>query len=176
VAFLSDALTAFITAVVVWLPHCYVTWEALLPAPIVSILVDGVEDVYIAPDVNEFISLIPRGFASFYASIGFDWQRLAGARVLQIEGMDPYDYVDQVADTVTGNYLDHGVRVNSVFTGYRLSGSSFSQRFGDLAGRVFNPIENLTFLLLPHGASHEETVTVPFLDVFMGNSFSDRDS
>ena len=100
---LSDALSAFIAAVVVWLPQCYVTWEALLPAPIVSILVDGVEGVYIAPDVHEFISLIPHGFTSFYASVGFDWQRLAGARVLQIEGMDPYDYVDRVADTVTAS-------------------------------------------------------------------------
>ena len=175
-ASISETLTAFIVAVIVWFPHCYVTWEALLPAPIVSILVDGVEDVYIAPDVIEFISLIPRGFASFYASIGFDWQRLAGARVLQIEGMDPYDYVDQVADTVTGNYLDHGVRVNSVFTSYRLSGSSFSQKFGDLAGRVLNPIRNLTYTLLPHGAAHPETVTIPFLNLFLGNNFSDRDS
>lgn len=169
-------LTAFIAAVIVWFPNCYVTWEALLPAPIVSLSVDGEEGVYIAPDVIDFISLIPPGFTSFYESIGCDWQRLAGARVLQIEGMDPYDYVDWVADTVTGNYLDHGVRVNSVFTSYRLSGSSFSQRFGDLAGRVFNPIENLTFLLLPDGAANAETVTVPFLDVFTGANFSDRDS
>jgi hypothetical protein len=169
-------LTTFITFVVVWFPYCYVTWEALLPTPIVSILVDGVEDVYIAPDVIEFISLIPRGFTSFYASIGFDWQRLAGALVLEIEGMDPFDYVDQIADMETGNYLDHGVRVNSVFTSYRLSGSSFSQRFGDLAGRVFNPIENLTFLLLPNGTAQPETVTIPFLDLYTGNDFSDRDS
>ena len=169
-------LNTFIAAIIVWLPHCYVTWEALLPVPIVSISVDGVEGVYIAPDVTDFIRLIPPGFTSFYESIGFDWQRLAGARVLQIGGMDPYDYVDWVADTVTGNYLDHGVRVNSVFTGYRLVGSSFSQRFGDLAGRLFNPIENLMFSLVPDGANHSETVTIPFLDVFTGNSFSDRDS
>ncbi|KAI0251842.1 hypothetical protein BJV78DRAFT_1125641 [Lactifluus subvellereus] len=159
-----------------WSPNCYVTWEALLPTPIVSLSVDGIESVYIAPDVVDFLSMVPPGFTSFYESIGFDWQRLAGARVLQIGGMDPYDYVDWVADTVTGNYLDHGVRVNSVFTGYRLSGSSFSQKFGDLAARVFNPVENLTFLLLPVGATKAENVTVPFLDVFMGNGFSDMDS
>jgi len=153
-----------------------VTWEALLPTPVVSLSVDGREDVYIAPDAVEFISLLPSSFANYYKSIGFDWQRLAGARVLRIEGMDPYEYVDWVADTVTGTYLDHGVRVNSVFTGYRLSGSLFSQRFGDLAGRTFNPIENLTFLLYPVGATQPETVTVPFLDVFMGNRFSDRHS
>ncbi|KAH8986955.1 hypothetical protein EDB86DRAFT_2211251 [Lactarius hatsudake] len=159
-----------------WLPYCYVTWEALLPTPVVSISVDDVEDVYVASDVPDFISLVPPGFASYYNSINFDWKRLAGARVVQIEGQDPFDYVDLVADTVTGNYLDHGVRVNSVFTGYRLSGSSFSQKFGDLAGRVFNPIESLTFSLVPVGATQAETVTVPFLDVFTGNSFSDRDS
>ncbi|KAH9048887.1 hypothetical protein EDB84DRAFT_1585859 [Lactarius hengduanensis] len=159
-----------------WLPYCYVNWEALLPTPVVSISVDGVEGVYIASDAPDFISLVPSGFTSYYESINFDWKRLAGARVLQIEGLDPYDYVDSVADTVTGNYLDHGVRVNSVFTGYRLSGSSFSQKFGDLAGRVFNPINNLTFSLVPVGATQAEIVTVPFLDVFTGNSFSDRDS
>lgn len=160
----------------VWLPNCYVTWEALLPTPIVSIAVGGVESVYIANDTVEFISLLPPGYTSYYQSIGFDWGRLEGAQVLQIEGMDPYDYVDFVADNVTGNYLDHGVRVNSVFTGYRLSGSSFSQKFGDLAGRLFNPIENLTFSLVPVGATEAENVTVPFMDVFTGNSFSDRDS
>lgn len=173
---LTTRLTTLITAVIVWLPYCYVNWQALLPAPVISLSIDGTENVYIAPDIVDFISLLPQGFTSFYESIGLDWQRLAGARVLQIEGMDPYDYVDWVADTVTGNYLDHGVRVNSVFTGYRLSGTSFSQRFGDLAGRVFNPIEDLTFRLLPAGASQPETVTVPFLDVFLGNSFSDQNS
>jgi hypothetical protein len=169
-------LTAFIAAVIVWYPHCYVLWEALLPTPVVSMSVDGLEGVYIAPDAVDFISLVPPGFSSFYDSISFNWQRLAGARVLKIEGMDPYDYVDLVADTVTGNYLDHGVRVNSVFTSYRLVRSSFSQRFGDLAGRLFNPIENLTFLLIPVGGTHPETVTVPFMQVFMGTSFSDQDS
>jgi hypothetical protein len=169
-------VTAFITAVIVWWPNCYVNWEALLPTPIVSLSVDGIECVYIAPDIVDFVSLIPPGFTSFYESVGLDWQRLAGAQVLQIEGMDPYDYVDWVADTVTGNYLDHGVRVNSVFTGYRLSGSSFSQKFGDLAGRMFDPIENLTFSLLPVGETQAENVTVPFLDVFLGNGFSDMDS
>ena len=151
-------------------------WEALLPTPVVSISVNGTEGVYIASDAVDFISQIPSGFISYYESIGFDWEQLAGAQVLQIEGMDPYDYVDFVADTVTGTYLDHGVRVNSAFTGYRLIGSSFSQKFGDLAGRVFNPIQNLTFSLVLAGATEVEVVTVPFLDVFTGNSFSDRDS
>ena len=169
-------LTAFIFAGIVWVPHCYMNWEAVCPTPIVSLFVGGRERVYIAPDAGDFVSLAPTGFTRYYDSIGFDWKRIAGAEVLQIEGMDPYDYVDLIADTVSGNYLDHGVRVNSVFTGYRLVGSSFSQRFGDFAGRSFSPIESLTLVLIPVGATQTETVTVPFLHVFMGNNFSDKDS
>lgn len=176
IIYLVTWLTAFIFSRIVWIPRCYMNWEAICPTPIVSLSVGGRERVYIAPDASEFVSLVPNGFTRYYDSIGFDWKRLAGAEVLQIESMDPYDYVDLVADTVTGNYLDHGVRVNSVFTSYRLFGSSFSQRFGDLAGRSFSPIENLTFVLTPVGATQPETVTVPFLHVFMGNSFSDKDS
>jgi hypothetical protein len=169
-------LTAFIFAGIVWIPRCYINWEAVCPTPIVSLSDGGRERVYIAPDAVDFVSLAPNSFTSYYNSTGFDWKRLAGAEVLQIESMDPYDYVDLVADTVTGNYLDHGVRVNSVFTSYRLLGSSFSQRFGDLAGRQFSPIQSLTFELIPVGATQPENVTVPFLHVFMGNSFSDKDS
>lgn len=168
----------FIASFAAWLPNCYVTWEALLPTPMVSLSVNGTENLYVVPDAVEFMSLVPQGLISHYESIDFNWERLAGVQVLQIEGMDPYGYVDLVADTVTGNYLDHGVRVNSVFSGYRLSGSSFSQKFGDLAGRVFNPIQNLTFKYVPVGATQAEaeTVTVPFLYVFTGSSFADRDS
>lgn len=169
-------LAAFISTGIVWMPSCYINWEAVCPTPIVSLSVGGRERVYIAPDVGDFISLAPDGFTRYFNSIGFDWKRLAGAEVLQIENMGPYDYVDLIANTVSGNYLDHGVRVNSVFTSYRLLGSSFSQRFGDLAGRPFSPIENLTFVLIPVGTTKPETVTVPFLHVFMGSNFSDKDS
>lgn len=169
-------LTAVIFVGIVWIPHCYINWEAVCPTPIVSLSVGGRERVYIAPDAVDFVSLAPNGFTGYYDSIGFNWKRLAGAEVLQIESMDPYDYVDLIADTVSGNYLDHGVRVNSVFTSYRLLSSLFSQRFGDMVGRQFSQIESLTFVLIPVGASQPETVTVPFLHIFTGNSFSDKDS
>ena len=52
--------------------------------------------------------------------------------------MDAYAYADLIASTESGNYLDHGVRVNSVFSSYRISDTDFSQRFGDIAGPSFN--------------------------------------
>lgn len=105
-----------------------------------------------------------------------DWQSLAGAQVTAIEGMDPWDHVEMLADTVTGTFLDHNVRINSVFTSYRLSGDSFSQRFGDFSGRLFSDLEGVTMSVIPVNATEEETVFIPFLAVFMGNEFTDSES
>ncbi|EPQ51893.1 hypothetical protein GLOTRDRAFT_47956 [Gloeophyllum trabeum ATCC 11539] len=159
-----------------WLTDCYGTFENLLPAPIVTLQENGAEGVYIIPDLAQLIPLVGTEFTDYYASIGFNWERLAGARVLQIEGQDPYAYVDYIADTASGNYLDHGVRVNSVFSSYRIADTSFSQRFGDLAGTSFPDQESLTFNLILANSTLPETVTVPFLAIYAGNNFTDSAS
>ena len=137
---------------------------------------NGQEGVYIAPDAVEFLSLLGEDFASFFDSIHFNWTRLAGAKVLEIDDKDPYAYVDTIASTVSGNYLDHGVRVNSVFTSYRISGTDFSQRLGDLAGPTGVVQTELKFKLIPVGSTRAETVTVPFLASFLGVPFTDAES
>ena len=91
--------------------------------------------------------------------------------------MDPFEYIDLIARTVSGNFLDHGVRVNSVLTSYRISGTDFSQRVGDLAGPQLPTQDNLTFSLITvNGTGAAETVTVPYLATFLGNSFTDLTS
>ena len=91
-----------------------------MPAPIISLDVNRTQNIYIAPDSVEFINQLGSNYTDYYNNMNFDWQRLAGTKVLQIAGMDPYDYVDYIAKTQSGNYLDHGVRVNSVYTSYRI--------------------------------------------------------
>ncbi|EJD02041.1 uncharacterized protein FOMMEDRAFT_141224 [Fomitiporia mediterranea MF3/22] len=159
-----------------WFPSCYITFQNLLPAPVVILEEDGEQNVFVAPDSVEFFGLLGSDFSDFFDSINFDWQRLAGAKVLSIEGMDPLDYIDFVAKTVSGNFLDHGVRVNSVLSSYRISGDDFSQRIGDLAGPPMPVQENLTFSLITMNSTDAETVTVPFLADFTGNSFTDQAS
>lgn len=159
-----------------WYPYCYTTYQNLLPAPVVSLDVNGTQNVYIVPDLVEYISLIGDGYTSYYDSLGFDWKRLAGAKVLQIGGMDAYDYVDYIASTVSGNFLDHGVRVNSVFSGYRISSDAFSQRIGDLAGPSWISQTDLTFVVVLANSTEEETVTVPYLADFAGTDFTDAAS
>ncbi|TFK31946.1 hypothetical protein BDQ12DRAFT_693246 [Crucibulum laeve] len=161
-----------------WFPACYTSFQNILPAPIISLAdASGVQSVFIAPDSVEFISQLGTNYTSFFDdTLKFDWRRLAGAKVVQIEGQDPYAYVDMIARTVSGNYLDHGVRVNSVFTSYRISGTDFSQRIGDLAGPTGVVNTGLTFKLITVNSTKVETVTVPYLANYIGLPFTDSPS
>ncbi|KAJ7151448.1 hypothetical protein C8R43DRAFT_1005222 [Mycena crocata] len=156
-----------------WFPDCYTSFQNLLPAPIVSLEVNGQQGVYIIPDLVDFISLVGPAYTDL---ITINWQRLAGAKVISIEGQDPYSYVDLIAKTVSGNYLDHGIRVNSVFSSYRLSGSAYSQRFGDLAGPTGVARNSLTFKLITVNSTKVETVTVPYIASYLGATFTDQAS
>ncbi|TFK84989.1 hypothetical protein K466DRAFT_204796 [Polyporus arcularius HHB13444] len=157
-----------------WLPNCQTTFQNLLPAPLVTLEEKGVQNVFVAPDSVEFVSLLGTAYTSFFDSIGFNWKRLAGAKVLKIEGQDPYEYAKVIAATKSGNYLDHGVRVNSVFSSYRISGNDYSQRFGDIAGPAFPDLTSLTLTLVPVNSTRAETVKVPFLSNYLGEPFTNK--
>lgn len=161
-----------------WYPNCYVVLQNLLPAPVVTIEMDGTEGIYIAPDLNEFIPLLGPEYTSYFDSINFNWRRLAGAHVLEIEGQNAYDYIDFVASTEAGMYLDHGVRVNTAFSSYLISpvDLSFQQRFGVLAGPLFPDRNNLTFKLITVNSTEHETVTVPYLTYYRGAAVTDAQS
>ncbi|KAM5545927.1 hypothetical protein V8D89_000053 [Ganoderma adspersum] len=155
-----------------WLSNCYGVYENLLPAPIATLEQNGAEGVYVVPDLDQFIPLLGSNFTGYYESAKFDWKRLAGARVVEIEGKDPYAYAERVAHTQSGNYLDHGVRVNSVFSSYRISGTSYSQRFGDLAGSAFPDKDTLTMKVHVVNATRPETIKIPFLASYSGTPFT----
>ncbi|KAH9947801.1 hypothetical protein B0H21DRAFT_876506 [Amylocystis lapponica] len=161
-----------------WIPNCYTTYQNLLPAPVVTIEMDGTQNVYISPNAVSFISSVGSGYTSYLdsAPVNFDWKPLAAAQVLQIEGMDAYDYVDHIADTETGNYLDHSIRVNSVFSSYRIVETAFSQRFGDLAGPSFPDRNNLTMTVALSNSTANQTVVIPYVASFLGSSFTDQAS
>ena len=137
---------------------------------------NGVQNVFIVPDAVQLISQLGSNYTGFFEKIGFNWQRLAGAKVLEIQDMDAYAYVDLIADTVSGNYLDHGVRVNSVFSSYRIVSGVFSQRFGDLAGPEDVTHTSLKFKLIPANSTKVETVNIPYLADYIGNPFTDSAS
>ncbi|KAJ7672598.1 hypothetical protein DFH06DRAFT_96835 [Mycena polygramma] len=156
-----------------WFPDCYTTFQNLLPAPIVALEVQGAEGIYIVPDLVDFVSLLGTDYTDL---ITIDWQRLAGAKVISIEGQDPYSYADLIAETISGNYLDRNVRFNSVVSSYRLSGAAYSQRFGDLAGPTGVAQNSLTFQLTTVNSTKIETVTIPYIASYAGANFTDQAS
>ncbi|KAI0356925.1 hypothetical protein OH77DRAFT_182654 [Trametes cingulata] len=158
-----------------WFPDCYTQFQNLLPAPVVTLEENGVQNVFVAPDSVEFVSLLGTNFTSFFDSIKFDFRRLAGAKVLEIEGVDPYAYAQHIAETQSGNFLDLGVRINSAFSSYRISGTDFSQRFGDISGPQFPTQNTLTMRLIPVNSTRAETVHVPFLANYLGAPFTNRE-
>ncbi|KAI0267484.1 hypothetical protein BC834DRAFT_982168 [Gloeopeniophorella convolvens] len=155
-----------------WFPNCYIQHQSILPAPVV--ILEG--EVFVAPDSAEFLAMFGPDFANFFAAKKFNWQRLAGAKVLSIGGLAPFDYIDKVAREVTGTYLDHNVRVNSVVTSYRISNTDFSQRLGDLGGPIFSPLTSLKFTLIPVNSTKPEAVDVPYVSSYAGPPFTDGHS
>lgn len=157
-----------------WFPGCYTTYQNILPAPIV--LLD--EGVFISPDSATLFDQIGPDFANYYKARGFDWKRLAGAKVVGIEGYSARDYIDKVARTDSGGFLDHNVRVNSVVSSYQMTGGNFTQRLGDVATNPFLKQTSLQFSLIPKDSFSglPERVIVPFVTLFSGAPFSDGPS
>ena len=150
------------------------TYQSILPAPIV--LLDT--DVFIAPNSDVLFDQFGQGFPDYFEKKGFDWKRLAGAKVLEIGGLPALDYIDQVARTASGNFLDHNIRVNSVVTSYLLSNGNFSQRLGDLASSSVLRQTSLKFSLIPANSSSgsPEYIDIPFVASFSGRPFVDGQS
>ena len=158
-----------------WFPFCYFgTYQNILPAPVVLLNAD----VFIAPDTNVLFDQLGQEFEDFFTAKGSDWRRLAGARVVEIEGMPPRQYIDKVARTVSGNFLDHNIRVNSVVTSYQLLHGNLSQRLGDLAFSSVLRQTSLKFSLIPvdSNSSEPEFIEVPFVAGFSGQTFVDGPS
>lgn len=96
------------------------------------------------------------------------------AKVLEIAGLDAYDYVDHIASTYSGNFLDHNIRVNCVFSSYRIAAGGWSQRFGDHAGPVFSDLTDLTMQLIKVNSTKLETVKFPYRASYAGpGTFTD---
>ncbi|KAJ1304929.1 hypothetical protein OPQ81_006062 [Rhizoctonia solani] len=160
-----------------WLPSCYwAAFQNIAPAPLIALENNGSQDIYIAPNAAQFISLLGTNYTSYYDAKGFDWKKYAGAKVLTIDGVPAWLYVNGIATTYSGNYIDHNIRVNSVFTNYRISGGAWSQRLGDFAGPLFPDKDALTLSLTLPNSTKIEIVKFEYRAGYLGAPFTDGPS
>jgi hypothetical protein len=137
---------------------------------------NGKQAIYVAPNSVDFLSLYGPDFLAYFDALKFDWKRLAGAKVLLIEGKPAYDYIDQVAKEQSGNFLDHGIRVNSAYTSVRIVSNAYTQRNGDLALEPVPRNTHLTFTVQLPGKLLPEIVKIPFVAAYVGKPFTDKNS
>ena len=158
----------------VYLPHCYLAYFYLLPASVV--LLDT--GIHIAPDSDTLFDGLGHNFTSFYEEKGVDWKRLAGARVLEIEGRPAWEYIDYIADNVAGDILDHNARTNLAFSTYFFDNSTHLRLFGLVASRNFLMETSLELSVVPVNSTSKEPerVKVPFVASYLGEPFEDKNS
>ncbi|KAH7339972.1 hypothetical protein B0J17DRAFT_716957 [Rhizoctonia solani] len=158
-----------------WLPACYwAAFQNIVPAPLIALDKNGSQDIYIAPNSVQFISLLGTNYTSYYDGKGFNWKKYAGAKVHTIDGVSAWKYVNGIATNYSGNYIDHNVRVNSVFTNYRVTeDGAWSQRLGDFGGPIFPDKDSLTLSLTAANSTKAETVKFEYRASYLGAPFTD---
>ncbi|EUC56044.1 peptidase S41 family protein [Rhizoctonia solani AG-3 Rhs1AP] len=156
-----------------WRPFCY--WNAfqnIVPAPLIALEKNGSQEIYIAPNAVEFLSLLGTNYTSYYDTKGFNWKKYAGAKVLTIDGLPAWTYVNGIATSYSGRFIDHNIRVNSVFTSYLISGGVWSQRPGDVGGPSFPDKDSLTLSLIAVNSTKAETIKFEYRANYLGTPFT----
>lgn len=159
-------------------------WVTYLPLPL-SLLSeeDGSQNIHVSPEAFTLAS------AEFADSLQW-WQdalpsdlkgrlaELSGARVLQINGKDPWEAVN--ANTlVAGGYQAFATRQNGFFSSYHRGASGWEYSMGNFATLVHPLVDSVNLTLsLPSEPSTNYTVTIPYRSRFgsASKNFTDGDS
>lgn len=91
------------------------------------------------------------------------WVQFNGARIVAINGKDPWTVVDENA-AVNGGYQAKTTRQNGFFSSYMRADTEWSYRLGDFAQWSL-PVrgDSVELRLVRNGTNTEETYTVPYL-------------
>ncbi|KAJ7497391.1 hypothetical protein FB451DRAFT_1018980 [Mycena latifolia] len=163
---------------------CYDSlYISYLPTPLVLLTAsDGSQNVHIAPEAFNVAS------AEFPDQIEF-WQdalpgnlkgrlaSLSGAKVLQINGEDPFVAVNQNAES-TGSYQSFGTRQNSFFSSYSRGSKSWAYIMGNFAQQI-HPLNDFAEITIQRiNSSLIETISIPYRSRFgsAAKNFTDAKS
>ncbi|PBK91572.1 hypothetical protein ARMGADRAFT_1054240 [Armillaria gallica] len=166
------------------LNYCYDSlYVSYLPTPLV-LLSDhtGAQHVHIAPEAFSVAS------AEFGHEIEY-WQKrlpgtlkgklesLSGARVLLIDGQDPFAAVNANAQ-VTGSYQSFGTRQNSFFASYHRGRDGWEYVMGNFAQQTHPLVDAVELTIQRVNSTSIDIVTIPYRSRFGSGSknFTDFES
>ncbi|ELU36525.1 cytochrome P450 domain-containing protein [Rhizoctonia solani AG-1 IA] len=135
-----------------------------LPFPLAVLAQPGNEDIqniHIVPEASEIVRKEFGGGALniWHSALGRNLSDFDGARIVSIQGQDPWTTVDAYA-AISGGYQSKTTRQNNFFSSYQIPG----YRMGDFAQSAL-PIrgDSLSLTLVRNGSTSGETYNVPYL-------------
>lgn len=156
----------------VYINSCYDSlFLTFLPTPL-ALLTDsnGQQAVHIAPEAFDVAT------AAFGSEISF-WQdalpgalkgnlkSLSGAKVLKINGQDPFVAVNANA-AITGSFQGFGTRQNVFFSSYQRASSGWNYVFGNFAQQSLPLIDQVILTIQRVNSTTIDTVTIPYRSQF----------
>ncbi|THV02344.1 hypothetical protein K435DRAFT_920625 [Dendrothele bispora CBS 962.96] len=162
--------------------YCYDSlYISYLPTPLVLLTQpDGEQNVFIAPEAFDVAS------AEFGEEIEF-WQNalpgelkgqlqsLSGARVLLIDGQDPFIAVNKNA-LITGSYQSFGTRQNSFFASYYRGDKGWLYSMGNFAQQTHPLTDSVELTIMRNNSSGIDVITLPYRSRFGSQSKNFTDS
>ncbi|KAK0461182.1 uncharacterized protein EV420DRAFT_1530760 [Desarmillaria tabescens] len=142
----------------------------------------GAQHVHIAPEAfsvasAEFGDEIEYWQKRLPGTLKGKLQSLSGARVLLIDGQDPFIAVNANAQ-VTGSYQSLGTRQNSFFASYHRGRDGWEYVMGNFAQQTHPLVDAVELTIQRVNSTSIDTVTIPYRSRFGSNSknFTDFES
>ncbi|THH21164.1 hypothetical protein EW146_g370 [Bondarzewia mesenterica] len=159
----------------VYINRCYdSSFLTFVPTPLV-LLTDstGQQAVHIAPEAFDVATAAFGSEVSFWqdalpGKLKGNLQSLSGAKVLKINGQDPFVAVDANA-AITGSFQGFGTRQNT----YQRASASWNYVFGNFAQQSLPLIDQAILTIQRVNSTNTETVTIPYRSQFAGQNFTD---
>ncbi|KAL0068883.1 hypothetical protein AAF712_004214 [Marasmius tenuissimus] len=149
--------------------YCYDSlYISYLPLPLVLLTeADGKsQNVYIAPEAfkvatAEFGEEVEVWQDALPGKLNGQLESLSGARVLLIDGEDPWVAVNENAE-VTGSYQAFGTRQNSFFSSYYRGDKGWMYAMGNFAQQIHPLKDDVTLTIRRVGSRTIDVVKIPY--------------
>ncbi|KAK7685580.1 hypothetical protein QCA50_011447 [Cerrena zonata] len=152
----------------VYINNCFDSvFLTFLPTPLV-LLTDshGAQAVHIAPEAftvasREFADQIDVWQNALPGNLKGKLESLSGAKVLLIDGLDPFVAVEANA-AITGSFQSHATRQNSFFSSYNRAATGWNYIMGNFAQMSLPLKDSVTLFVQRANSTIPEFVTLPY--------------
>ncbi|KAF9525913.1 hypothetical protein CPB83DRAFT_858837 [Crepidotus variabilis] len=164
-----------------WVNYCYGLYVNYLPIPL-SLITDsnGQQSIRIAFEAfdvakAEFPDQVDVWQNALPGALKGKLSSLSGAKVLEINGNDPWDAVEANV-AIAGSYQAHTTRQNAYFASYQRSTTGWVYRMGDFAQQSLPLSDSVTLTVLRLNQTKSDTFTLPYRSRFGSTSVAFADT